>query len=111
LAWLTNHWAPTAHSVLVLPSYEEVWGLVVNEALACGLHVVVSLVCGVAPTVAGMRGVWLCDTSQAALAHAIRLSCAAWSGPINQPEILQHTPQAFAETFLEASAGIAAVAP
>jgi glycosyltransferase involved in cell wall biosynthesis len=101
----------SAHSVLVLPSYEEVWGLVVNEALACGLHVVVSVVCGVAPSVAGMRGVWLCDTSPAALAHAIRLSCAAWSGPINQPEILQHTPQAFAETFLEAAAGAAAVAP
>ena len=34
--------------VLVLPSTEEVWGLVVNEALYCGLKVVVSDVCGCA---------------------------------------------------------------
>lgn len=31
---------------LVLPSYNEVWGLVVNEAMACGVPVVVSKYCG-----------------------------------------------------------------
>ncbi len=35
--------------VLVLPSTEEVWGLVVNEALHSGLKVVVSNKCGCAP--------------------------------------------------------------
>jgi glycosyltransferase involved in cell wall biosynthesis len=34
--------------LLVLPSYEEVWGLVVNEALACGTPVLVSRNCGCA---------------------------------------------------------------
>lgn len=33
---------------LVLPSREEVWGLVVNEALYCGLKVIVSERCGAA---------------------------------------------------------------
>lgn len=35
--------------VLVLPSHEEVWGLVVNEALYSGLKVIVSNRCGCAP--------------------------------------------------------------
>jgi glycosyltransferase involved in cell wall biosynthesis len=39
----------TACDVLVLPSREEVWGLVVNEALYCGLKVLVSDKCGCGP--------------------------------------------------------------
>jgi glycosyltransferase involved in cell wall biosynthesis len=39
----------THADVLVLPSTEEVWGLVVNEALACGTPALVSTKCGCAP--------------------------------------------------------------
>lgn len=43
---------PRVYSVcdcLVLPSLEEVWGLVVNEALCCDLKVIVSDKCGCGP--------------------------------------------------------------
>ena len=46
---LVNAYATS--DTLVLPSTEEVWGLVVNEALAAGLSVVVSESCGVADAV------------------------------------------------------------
>jgi glycosyltransferase involved in cell wall biosynthesis len=46
--------AYAAADVLVLPSNgEETWGLVVNEALACGRPVIVSDACGCAPDLAG----------------------------------------------------------
>lgn len=40
---------------LVLPSREEVWGLVVNEALACGLPAIVSNICGCVPDLVKSR--------------------------------------------------------
>lgn len=35
-----------AGDILILPSYDEPWGLVVNEAMAAGLPVIVSNECG-----------------------------------------------------------------
>jgi glycosyltransferase involved in cell wall biosynthesis len=45
--------AYAAADMLVLPSSQETWGLVANEALACGRPVVVSDACGCAPDLAG----------------------------------------------------------
>jgi glycosyltransferase involved in cell wall biosynthesis len=53
----------SAAQCLVLPSsYGETWGLVVNEAMACGLPVIVSRECGCAETLVrdGHNG-WQCD--------------------------------------------------
>ncbi|AZQ66749.1 glycosyltransferase [Silicimonas algicola] len=44
--------AYAAADLLVLPSSSETWGLVANEALACGTPVVVSDACGCAPDLA-----------------------------------------------------------
>ena len=93
------------HHTLVLPSTEEVWGLVINEALAAGLHTVVTRTCGVAESVDGMQGVFLADTDSASLAGAMEASRSAWDGPVEEPEILAHTPQAFARVVLDAVAG------
>lgn len=87
------------HGTLVLPSSGEVWGLVVNEALAGGLHAVVSSSCGVAPSVAGMRGVYIGEPGSEALSLLLHASREEWAGPIKEPAILQHTPKAFADVF------------
>jgi len=90
------------HDTLVLPSLTEVWGLVVNEALAAGLHAVVSRHAGVAPSVADMKGVFLCETEWPSIARAMAASRAGWIGPIESPAILSYTPRRFARVFAQA---------
>lgn len=87
---------------LVLPSTEEVWGLVVNEALACGLHVVVSSRAGVARDVAQMEGVALAEPDVGGLASALARAMSARLEPIGDPEILKHGPEQFAQVFAAA---------
>jgi len=87
------------HHTLVLPSTEEVWGLVVNEALAAGLHVVVSDRCGVVDSVRGMKGVFVCPTDAVSIGGAMDASRRLWRGPIDNPSILAHGPEQFAATF------------
>lgn len=70
-----------AADILVLPSEEEVWGLVVNEALACGLPVIVSAQAGCAPdlVVEGKTG-WIISPNKKSLkrsfTHFLQLSRA-----------------------------------
>lgn len=87
------------HHTLVLASDREVWGLVVNEALASGMHVVVTDNCGVLPSVRGMRGVHVVKKNLTDLNRQMQISREAWTGRIEEPEILQHTPKRFAEVF------------
>lgn len=62
-----------AADVLVLPSMSETWGLVVNEALACGTPCVVSDACGCAPDMIkpGINGIVFPVTDPAGLADAL----------------------------------------
>ncbi|KRF05092.1 hypothetical protein ASH00_11665 [Arthrobacter sp. Soil782] len=92
------------HDTLVLSSLSEVWGLVVNEALAAGLHCVVGQRCGVAASVESMRGVYISDVDIESLAISMASSREAWTGPIDTPEIMSNTPEAFAAVF-EAALG------
>lgn len=82
---------------LILASTEEVWGLVANEALACGLHVVISENCGAAESLKGMKGVYICGTDTESIAENMRLSRINFKGQINNPEILKFTPEKFAD--------------
>lgn len=84
-------------NTLILASTNEVWGLVVNEALASGLQVIVSDKCGVAEFVQDMKGVFICGTDKYSLKKAMSTSAQKWKGYIEKPEILKFTPQKFAD--------------
>ena len=86
---------------LVLPSTEEVWGLVANEALASGLHLVISRQCGATETIENMKGVYVCETGAESIAKNMKQSCLEFKGRINDPEIMQFTPEKFAKKLSE----------
>jgi glycosyltransferase involved in cell wall biosynthesis len=88
------------HDVLVHPALEEVWGLVVNEALAAGLHVAVSRSCGVSPSVAHMEGAVIIEPSADGIASALAHNPAL--SRISAPQILEHDPASFAVVFRDA---------
>lgn len=92
------------HHTLVLASEREVWGLVVNEALASGMHVVVTENCGVVPSVSSMRGVHVVKSNLIDLSRQMEISKSEWTDRIYEPEILQYTPERFAEVFASAFA-------
>ena len=87
---------------LVLPSFREVWGLVVNEALANGLHVVVSNKCGSASFVQNMRGVYITNNSEKSLVSQMKRSSEEFKGKILNPEIWQYDTFAFSTKLVKA---------
>jgi len=60
--------------MLVLPTYADTWGLVVNEAMACGLPVVLSRAAGCAPELVreGWNGLLVDPRDVSSLALAMR---------------------------------------
>jgi glycosyltransferase involved in cell wall biosynthesis len=88
------------HNTLILPSSNEVWGLVVNEALASGMHVVVSTKCGVTDLIKDMKGYFSCGTDEISIAEAMQNSCSDWQGHIAMPEILEFTPEKWANSVV-----------
>lgn len=81
---------------LVMPSTNEVWGLVANEALAAGLHLVVSRISGVFSSVEHMEGVFGCDTTVESISESMRRSRETFAGYIENPEINRYSTFEFA---------------
>ncbi|WP_266366601.1 glycosyltransferase family 4 protein [Tellurirhabdus rosea] len=97
--------------VLVLPSYSEPWGLVVNEAMACGLPVLVSDRCGCAPDLVenGRNGFTFAPDQPAQLTEALRQlvkqpdlarQMGEQSAAMIEPYSLQHVAAQMLQGFL-----------
>jgi glycosyltransferase involved in cell wall biosynthesis len=91
-------------ATLVLASRTEVYGLVVVEALAGGLHVVVADNSGVFADVRELTGVFPAQSTPASIASAMCRSAEDWTGPVDQPTILARTPEAMADDVVRACA-------
>ena len=87
---------------LVMPSTNEVWGLVANEALASGMHAIVSDVSGVREFIDGMQGAYICGVTVESIASQMQKSKSEWNGRIANPEIMEYTPERFADSIVEA---------
>ena len=95
-------------SSFILPSLSEPWGLVVNEALACGLPVMLSTKCGCAEDLVDIdKNGFLfdptsepeiadCLTRMAALSETERASMCA----VSSAKILQYSPESWASALL-----------
>ena len=95
-------------SCLVLPSISETWGLVVNEAMAAGLPVLVSQRCGCVPELVqdGVNG-YVCDpldTEGMARLLGVMSSETADAGKMGEVSrqiVALYTPETWAQTLAD----------
>jgi glycosyltransferase involved in cell wall biosynthesis len=95
-------------SCLVLPSVSETWGLVVNEAMAAGLPVLVSHRCGCVPELVrpGLNG-YVCDPFNIdGLTHFMALLSSGTvdkdaMGEASRKIVALYTPETWARTFAD----------
>jgi glycosyltransferase involved in cell wall biosynthesis len=94
---------------LILPSIYETWGLVVNEAMAAGLPVLVSRACGCAPDLVqeGINGFTFDPYDVDGLARLmVRMSSGEVDlqamGRASRKIIADWTPEVFAENLFKA---------
>jgi glycosyltransferase involved in cell wall biosynthesis len=98
-----------AADLLALPSSSETWGLVANEALACGKPVVVSDSCGCAPDLAsdGTAGaVFRCGDVEELAAGMRRLIADPRSRDAIAVKVDHYSPAVAVEGILEAARAV-----
>ena len=94
---------------LIFPTHSDPWGLVVNEAMACGLPIVASDAAGCVPDLVhqGKNGFRFRPRDIDGLAHAMRTICdqpdlAARMGTTSFEMIQSYTPEICAAGLMEA---------
>ena len=91
--------------ILVMPSHREVWGLVINEALAAGMFVVAGQTAGCARDIIhqGVNGMTIDTRDEAHIASVMEQAMRLPKDRrMLQKSILSHTPQVTAQRLGEA---------
>ena len=98
---------------LILPTYTDTWGLVVNEAMACGLPVIVSEVAGCAADLVRQdwNGLLVPVADASGLGDAMQKLGSSQElcqrmGEHSQEQILEYSPEAWAVGLRQALAGV-----
>jgi len=99
--------------VLILPTHSDPWGLVVNEAMACGLPVIVSEIAGCAADLVkpGWNGLLVPPADASTLAVAMRSlgdrqELCRQMGDRSRQHILRYSPEEWASGVCRAIAGL-----
>jgi glycosyltransferase involved in cell wall biosynthesis len=97
--------------LLVLPSEQETWGLVVNEAMACGIPAVVSEAVGCGPDLIepGRTGAVFPVGDITALAQAIRSTLGLESSSVRRhlsEKMVDYSPAAAARGIVEGAVAL-----
>jgi len=88
------------NQTLILPSTEEVWGMVAAEALAAKLGVIVSDKCGIAPTISSLEGVWISNTEPLGIADSMSQAKGSWTGLYEARNLEKFKPRYFCDIVL-----------
>ena len=66
------------------------------------MHVVCNENCGVASFVKEMIGTFICHSDHNSIGQAMELSRSTWAGHLSEPEILNYTPEIYANKLMSA---------
>lgn len=110
LDWVSYEELPELYhnsNCFILPSIFEPWGLVVNEAMAAGLPIIVSEQCGCAPDLVQATNGWVFDANDKASLENVFTNLSLLSleqliqkGQSSQEIIANYTPEIWAENLL-----------
>ncbi|WP_373551435.1 glycosyltransferase family 4 protein [Haliscomenobacter sp.] len=111
LDWVSYEELPSLYhnsNCFILPSLFEPWGLVVNEAMAAGLPIIVSEQCGCAPDLVQTTNGWIFDAKDKVSLDIVFNNLSLLSseqltqkGQSSQEIIANYTPEVWAKNVLK----------
>ena len=91
------------HQTLVLPSTEDVWGMVAAEALSAKIGVIVTKNCGIAESIKDFDGVQICMSDIESIQSSMLQARSEWNGPFKRLNLDKFRPEHFCDILIDSS--------